>query len=125
MNLILGLLAVFGAIALLTYQTVTGDRRFMIRNTNISAAWLLLVLSLYNFARWWSAHSYRKEQQRVREDQAVRLRKIRDHDRPPPDPTFDFTDEPPAPAPNQGITNQEPPARPEGNRETPGNEPKP
>src|SRR5262245_24268173 len=99
------LLAVFwlaGAAGVFLYEHLSGDLRLRIRGTNLSVAWLLLVLGLYNLARWYGSRAGRREREAIRIAEAARLRTIRDRERPPPDPTFDFSDrprdQPPAPS---------------------------
>ena len=57
---------------------------------------LLLMLSLYNFARWYGRRSRveDKSKQFLRE---ARVRQSQKRERSEPDPTFDFTDRPAPP----------------------------
>ncbi len=110
MNFFLALLWLIAAIVLLAYEHYLGDTRFRFRMGNISfsAAWLMLLLTLYNFARWWSDRSYRAERraERVRREN-LEWRSRFPEPAGPPDPNFNFTDGPP-PAPERGITDQPP-----------------
>jgi hypothetical protein len=110
MNLILAILWLLGGIAVLAYEHFTGDVRWRIRGTDLSIGWLLLVLAGYNLARWWSLRSYRVEQQAraLQRAQAKFLRAApRERRDEPPDPNFNFTDEPPPPA-DRNITDRPP-----------------
>jgi hypothetical protein len=101
MNLILAVVWLVGAGLLFVYEYQTGDQRLRIRGTDLSIGWLLLVLGLYNLARWFSSRSG-KASERVLEEMRTRHHQGR-HSQPraeePPDPNFNFTDEPPSPKP--------------------------
>ena len=112
MNLVLALLSLLGAVSLISYELVRGKPLWTIRGTNLSASWLLVVMALYNFARWWSVRSYRAQQRALRAEDAARYRRLHDRDRPEPDPTFDFTS--PAP-PENPPPGQSPADRPPSN----------
>jgi hypothetical protein len=107
-NLFLALLWLLGAVVVLAYEYFTGEQFLRIRGTNLSVGWLLLVLGIYNLARWWSLRSYRAEQRAVQTAQANRYRAAHRERHPgqPPDPNFDFTDRPPPRNPN--ITDRPP-----------------
>ncbi len=110
MNLILALLWLLGGIAVLAYDYFTGGVPFLrIRGTDLSFGWLLLVLGAYNLARWWSLRCSRAAQQAQWMAQAQRHRAAHHRERPedPPDPNFNFTDQPPPPA-DRGITDRPP-----------------
>jgi hypothetical protein len=65
---------------------------------------------VYNLVRWWASRSYRAEQRALEVTRANReWEKRRRPTEPisPPDPNFNFTEEPP-PLPNRGITDQPP-----------------
>jgi hypothetical protein len=95
LSLILALAWLLGAVVLFAYEQFTGDMRFRIRGTDLSAAWLLLVLGLYNLARWWSLRRARADQQALRSEQVHRRpAPFREPRNEPPDPNFNFTDEP-------------------------------
>ena len=98
MNLVLAFVWLIGAVVLLAYEYFTGRVGLRILGTNLSASWLLLVLALYNFARWWGARSYRQQQQALRIAEAAREREQRRREPAQYDPTFDFTAQPPPPA---------------------------
>jgi hypothetical protein len=74
------------------------DHRFTVGQTNVSAGWLVLVLTLYNLARWWSTRSYTT---RRRLPGPFRRRLSGRNENPeadsPPDPNFNFTDKPTPP----------------------------
>jgi hypothetical protein len=98
MNLILAMLWLVCVVGVFIYEYQTGDR-ILIRGTDLSFGWLLLVLSMYNFARWFSLRSARARQKAIEEVQAQRqlsgrVRRLRPEE--PPDPNLDFTDKPPA-----------------------------
>lgn len=110
MNFFLALLWLIAAIVLLVYEHYLGDTRFRFRvgDSTFSVAWLMLLLTLYNFARWWSSRAHRSERraERIRrENQEWRHRFPEPAG--PPDPNFNFTDAPPA-VPDRGITDQPP-----------------
>ncbi len=99
MNLFLAVVWLLGAVVLLAYEHFLGDPRFRIRwgDSSFSGAWLMLALAMYNLARWWGNRSYRAEQCAV--EIARASREWEKHRRPseptgPPDPNFNFTDEP-------------------------------
>jgi hypothetical protein len=99
MNLFMALLFAWIGVGLLAYEWHTGTRPLTLLGTDISAAWLALLVSAYNFVRWWAARNARAQklellrmQQQLEELRARRRRE----EQPPrePDPTFDFTDRP-------------------------------
>jgi hypothetical protein len=111
MNFILGLVWLAGAVGLILYEQFTGKPVLRMRGTGLSLSWLLLGLALYNFVRWYSARAFRASQRDMYYEREARLRHIRSHDRPEPDPTFDFSDQPPEPAaPPPAPPNQHPPS---------------
>jgi hypothetical protein len=116
-NLFLGLLWLLGGVVLLAWHAFTGDPRFRLPLHNLSGGWACLVLALYNFVRWWSQRSW---QQEMRREELLRAQRERAHweqhraayDNP--DPTFQFTNEPPPPQqgiapPEDGLRPTEPP----------------
>jgi hypothetical protein len=111
MNLFLALFWLLFAVVLVAYEQLIGETVFRIRfgGANISGAWLMLGLGLYNLARWWSVRAYRAEQRALEIARASREREMRRRfpsELPgPPDPNFNFTDEPP---PARGVTDQPP-----------------
>ena len=112
MNLFLALIWLVCAVVLLAYEHYIGETRFRLHmgDTSFSAAWLMLVLAVYNLVRWWSSRSYRAEQRAAELAQAKReWERHRRHSEPagPPDPNFNFTDQPPT-SPERGITDQPP-----------------
>jgi hypothetical protein len=73
----------------------------------LSVGWLLLVLALYNFVRWYSIRAGQRA--RAEEERAAWLRRAprrRDREDVTPDPNFQFTDEPPPP---DNLTDRPPP----------------
>ena len=82
-------------VGLFLYEQTTGAVPFRIRGLDISFGWLMLVLALYNLARWYSQKALveDKSMQLVRE---ARARQSQRRERPEPDPTFDFSDRPAA-----------------------------
>jgi hypothetical protein len=88
-----------GAIGLFVYEHQTGEQFLRIRGTNLSVGWLLLVLCLYNLARWVSIRSSRAAQRTVQQAREQRSRSTHRPRPEAPDPNFNFTDEPPPPAP--------------------------
>jgi hypothetical protein len=96
-NLILAIVWLLGAAVVFAYEMQTGDRGLRIRGTDLSMGWLLLVLALYNLARWLSIRSGQSAQRAFRQDLEQRHRAGQLHQRreEPPDPNFDFTDRPP------------------------------
>jgi hypothetical protein len=98
MHLAMGIFWLVGGIGLISWEIYTGSSRLYIRGTEISASWMLPLLALYNFARWWSGRAYQASQQRIAAERATRMREVRYRERPEqPDPNFDFSDKPTAP----------------------------
>jgi hypothetical protein len=102
-NLILALAWLAGAVALFIYEHQTGERHLIISGTDLSIGWLLVALSLYNLARWVSTRSSRAAQRALQEAHAQRYRATHRPERrdEPPDPNFNFTDEPPPGTPGR------------------------
>ena len=99
MNLIAaGLWLTFG-VGVFLYEHSVGRVPYQIRGLDISIGWLPLVLSLYNFARWYAKHS-RVEDKSVQMIREARVKQAQRRERQEPDPTFDFSDRP---APPGGI----------------------
>ncbi len=110
MHLILGILWLTAGLVLIGWEWYTGSTRLLIRGTEISASWMLPLLAIYNFVRWYSARAYRTSQRELFNERAARLREVRYRDRPEqPDPNFDFTNKPPAPLPPPGNVTDRPP----------------
>ena len=87
-------------------------RSLTIGNTNISAGWFGLLLFLYNLARWWIARNNAATREAaLRKENFLRRRpeERREKDRPyvPPDPNFNFTEEPPRPGGGQPEPSRE------------------
>ena len=95
MNLIAAILWLGCGVGLFVYEHITGEVRYKIRGLDISIGWLLLLLALYNFARWYGKWSRVEDtsKQFLRE---ARVRQAQARERHDPDPNFDFTT-PPAP----------------------------
>lgn len=98
MNLIFGLICLCGAVAMLAYDFVTGQVRFPMLGLNVSSGWFLLLLALYNVARWYSHQASVREAAAMRYVDEARLRQAQRRERADPDPTFDFSDSPKPPA---------------------------
>jgi len=98
---------VFGA-WLLVMEYAGNSPAGRIPGTNVSVAWFVLALFVYNLARWYSTRV--AAQRRAVEAELAWQRRLeaRSQERRdlPPDPNFQFTDEPPRPGP---ITRQPPP----------------
>jgi hypothetical protein len=73
-----------------------------IKGTDLSVGWLLILLGIFNIARWYSGQA-RRARMLADEDEAERRRERRrsrtSREYQPPDPNFQFTDEPPPSAP--------------------------
>jgi hypothetical protein len=97
MNLILAIVWLVGAAVLFAYERQTGNPWLRIRGTDLSLGWLLLVLGLYNLARWVSIRSGQAARRAMQQaqDQRQQPARFRQRREQPPDPTFDFTNEPP------------------------------
>jgi hypothetical protein len=108
MNLILALVWLLGALGVFGYEYYTGGKVAIIRGTDLSIGWLLLALAAYNLARWWSTRSWRADQRALQMSQANRYRAVHhEHRDQPPDPNFNFTDQPSPPA-NRNLTDRPP-----------------
>ena len=112
MNLLLAIIWLLCAVVLLAYEYYIGETRFRLRigDTSFSGAWFMLVLAAYNLVRWWSTRSHRAEQRAKELAEAKReweRRRRNSEPAHPPDPNFNFTDQPP-PQPNRGISDQPP-----------------
>lgn len=111
MKLFLALLWSIAAVVLFAYEHYVGPTRFRLRvgNTSYSDAWLMLVLAAYNLVRWWNTYSYRTEQRAneiARAKHEWERRRRSSDPAVPPDPNFNFTDQPPPP--ERGIRDQPP-----------------
>jgi hypothetical protein len=113
MNLIWGILWLVAGVAILVWQTVTNTPLFYINiGFPLSSGWLAMMLGAYNFVRWYSIRSYRRQRQEAEELWQRRQREHREAERAernePPNPDFDFSKrsatkpEGPSPAPPQG-----------------------
>jgi hypothetical protein len=102
MNLALAILWFLGGVALIAWHSYTGEQNWRLRvgDYPLSPGWLMLLLAVYNVVRWWGIRSARAEQRAFQLALASR-RDPRFRDPPASeraiDPTFDFTDRPPAP----------------------------
>jgi heme exporter protein D len=112
MNLFLALFWLVCAAVLLAYEHFLGGAGFYlpVGKYRFSAVWLMLGLTLYNLVRWWLQRAHRAEQRaqeiaRARQDWERRRRPS--EPLAPPDPNFNFTDEPSPPA-DRGVTDQPP-----------------
>jgi hypothetical protein len=111
-HLILAGIWLTGAIVVFAVQYTQGENApFFVPlfGQRVSAAWIMLVLMLYNLAHWYVRQSVLAERQAMR---AALEREMRESRRPPteggkePDPNLRFTDDPP---PSRSITDQPPP----------------
>lgn len=95
MYFLLAILWLVGGVGLLIYQWASGDHRlsFHIGDALFSAGWGMIVLSGYNFLRWWSRRSSRPTMFQAASERRQRIRRL-DESRER-DPNFIFTDEPP------------------------------
>jgi hypothetical protein len=104
MSLVLGIIWLLIGVVLLAWHAFTNDPRMRLPFAgNLSLGWLALVLAAYNFVRWWSQRALQQEQRRLQFLKAKIERSHWDERRAAydnPDPTFQFHDEPPPPAPN-------------------------
>jgi hypothetical protein len=112
MNLFLALFWLICAVMLLVYEQTVGPTNFRmhIAGFNLSWAWLMLLLVLYNLHRWRRIRSYRAKQRALVFARDYEHSKRPRHSTIPtatPDPNFNFTNEPPA-ASDRGITDQPP-----------------
>ncbi len=64
-------------------------------DTNISIAWVAVLLSLYNIVWWWVARVNQKRQRALEHAEAERRSELRKRARPPQEwnPSLDFTDQ--------------------------------
>jgi hypothetical protein len=97
MYLILAIIWLVVGVGLIIHDSYAGNDGWFIPGLGWSAGWVCLLLSAYNFLRWWS----RRQSRRSREDEyraRLQQRNYRRHPPPvrrePPDPNFNFTDEP-------------------------------
>lgn len=82
-------------VGILGYEYVNGPSGFRILGLGISTGWFFLVMSAWNFVRWYSTSAGREEREAMRVALEARQREGRRRERPSePDPTFDFTDKP-------------------------------
>src|SRR5262249_5886830 len=63
MHLVMAVVWLAGAVGLFIYEYLKPEFQARIRGTNISIGWLLVLLGLYNLARWYSSRAYRREQE--------------------------------------------------------------
>jgi hypothetical protein len=103
MNLILAIIWLLLGITVLVWQTVTGDDNWALPlgNYRFSYGWLMLLFVVYNLRRWWTVRATQLQRRHLQMELATRQRNTRWNDRQkpqdPPDPEFQFTDEPPPP----------------------------
>jgi hypothetical protein len=93
-NLYLAVLWLLAGVGLLVYKPDIGKGPTHWLGTD-PIPWVCLALAVYNSFRWWGGYMVRRAQRQIEAEQAARLRQRQTRDRPPPDPTFDFSD--PAP----------------------------
>jgi hypothetical protein len=101
MNLILAAIWLALGITLVTYEHVTGTRRFLIMGTDISAAYFPFLLVAYNLVRWLFQRMARAKERALREIQESMDKRRTKHpprkDEEEYNPSFDFSDKPPSP----------------------------
>jgi hypothetical protein len=88
-----------GGVLLLAWYYTTGDPRSTIQFFDgMPSGWIAIILGLYNLARWWGVRAARQERFLMHQMEEERRQRRRSAPRPDydnPDPTFNFTDEPP------------------------------
>lgn len=96
MNIFLGSLWILIGLGLLVYEPLTGNAAPGIRvgENYINAGWLALTLGAWNGARLWSASSYRKHDEMLREAMLQRDRTRKMEEKPLIE-EFRFNDEKP------------------------------
>jgi hypothetical protein len=62
MNLLLAILWLVGGVALIAWQSYTGEPagQLHIGGYSVSMGWLMLLLSVYNLIRWWAVRRDRR-----------------------------------------------------------------
>jgi hypothetical protein len=114
MNLFLAVFWLLLGVSLVTWQQLTGDRRYYLplAGTEVSYAWLAFVLTVYNLVRYAGVRAARARRREAQLADALRERRDRSRDQTapagPPDPNFIFTDDPPRP-PDPRLTDRPPP----------------
>lgn len=111
LNLFLAIFWFILGIGLIAYHSLTGDENYRLPGVfnlgRVSIGWLALLLVAYNLARWYAWKMAQND--RIARDLALatreRLGRHRDASTEP-DPTFNFTDDPPPP--NRRFTEQPP-----------------
>lgn len=103
MNLFLAIVWLLLAAILFVYERSHGpiEMRIRLGGLNLSMGWIMLLLGIYNIARWYSMRAYRNEQRALFAALRQRLlqqRGPRDEPYREPDPNFRFTDEPTPPS---------------------------
>jgi hypothetical protein len=94
MYLIFALFWLMFGVALLVRQAISGDPGWSmpVGEYRVSWGWLMMVLVVYNLARWWSVRSARAARRRQSEPLIHRQDVPANRDPEPPNPDFDFTD---------------------------------
>jgi transposase len=102
MHFFLALFWLVLGMGVLVWHARTGDPRGRLpfREYPISYGWFMLVLSLYNLVRWRRDRLWKLRQREVREQERIALAarrpgRHRTEVQEPPNPDFNFTDEPP------------------------------
>jgi hypothetical protein len=101
-------------VGFILYDNVVGESAWT-RGLGFSPGWVMLLLSAYNFMRWWS-----RRQNRANHDAEYRAylerRRYRGAIPPvrrePPDPNFNFSDEAYPKPPAETTPEKQPPAGP-------------
>ncbi len=89
MNLILALCWLFLGVAVLAWQTLTGDTRWYVPVVHVSYAWLMFLLTAYNLVRWLRVRAEKKRQLNAQRA-APAVRRARPVSQEPPNPDFNF-----------------------------------
>ena len=99
MHLLLAIVCLGGAAAIFYQQATSDASRWYILGSKISMGWFLLLLAVYNLARWYSARAGREEQRAARLVEEARQRQARQREHHPREynPAFDFSNNPPPP----------------------------
>jgi hypothetical protein len=113
MYFMLAIVWLVAGVALIIYDNYTGNSAWVVRGLGWSPGWLMLLMSAYNFVRWWS-----RRQNRASHDAEYRAsleRRRYRGDVPPvrreaPDPNFNFSDTPNPEAPAETAPKTQPPA---------------
>jgi len=90
--LVMGLVWLSLAVTAFVMPHVNPDNAWTIPNTDISIGWVGLFFFAYNMARWWGTRNKQPDRRLLTPTPPRPL-----HPEQPPDPNFNFTEEPPRP----------------------------